>query len=166
MVTGSDAGAAWFSPWRVIFDSLRSKTRPKHRAPGPACCYHVGMDAAGARVLAERIANARPLEAAPVPAERGRTARFGPLRRKRPHARIAEWIDVNRTAAAPADVPKDPSVWIGEAPSPKPVERWFFYERTRDVVVDGRPTRVVETVCTKVRATKRETTVVARRAPG
>jgi hypothetical protein len=159
MVTGSDAGAAWFSPWRVIFDSFRSKTRPKHRAVGLGRCYHVAMDAAGARVLAERISKARPLESAPAPAEQGRAARFGGFRRKRPQARIAAWIDVNRAA----DVPSGPSVWIGEAPSPEPVERWFFYERTRDVVVDGRPTRVVETVCTKVRAAGRETTVVARR---
>jgi hypothetical protein len=166
MVTGSDAGAAWFSPWRVIFDSFASKTRPKHRAVGLGRCYHVGMDAAGARVLAERISNARPLDSEPAPVERGRTVRLGSLRRKRARARVAEWIDVNRTATAPADVPEDPSVWIGEAPSPQPVERWFFHERTRDVVVDGRPTRVVETVCTKVRAAQRETTVVARRAPG
>jgi hypothetical protein len=163
MLSGSDAAAGRFSPCRVIFDSFGARTRLKEGVGCGLRSYDMGVDAAGARVLAERLAETRPRPAARVSEEPVRSGRFPGGWRKRPRARIEEWIDAQLVANVVEEPVVTPGVWIGSPPVAAPAERWLFYERGRERVVDGRRVTVVESVCTKVLPSGAETTVVARR---
>ena len=120
------------------------------------------VDAAGARVLAERISNARPQAPAPAAPEAQPLRVFG-RRRQQARARIGEWVEPNRVAPPPREHEPRSDVWIGPAPRPASGERWFFHERAREVEVDGARVSVVETICTKALPSGLETTVVRRR---
>ena len=123
----------------------------------------MGVDAAGARVLAERLAETRPGPVARVSEEPDRSGRFAARRRKRPRARIEEWIDAQQLAALIEEPVVTPRVWIGSPPVAAPAERWLFYERGRERVVDGQRVTVVESVCTKMLPSGVQTTIVGRR---